>query len=657
MTSSPVSSSPITRWSNFEIPAEKNQNAQKTQTAALEQLKNISETGPVGKFLISPFEGLDENGIPVRNNREKLQCLQDKILPPENLQLAELNDLCLHARLRNSNSTTREHRDETIGLIRKIVAARLITVNDAGDNFGSDYVVEFVEKVGLLSPSVSTLLWVHFALWGVSLKNCGTQKHIDAYLEKSNSLEILGCLMMTEIGHGSNVVGLETEATYDPGTRGFYLNSPTKTSMKIWAGGTVENASHGVVFAKMIIDGKSMGVHAFVVQLRENGKNLPGISTWDLNRKMGLNGIDNGIVQFDRVWIPYDNLLDKYCEVTPDGIYVHKEGNRDSQKLIYRLMSQFVRGRQIIGISSTAAHKFLTTIFYCYPPVTVSKSLHRKLLTDKICRAYALEFAKPIYLGKYVNDHIRGSLAKAVFSEMAMEEYRDTLMWYSNVATRHVAAVIEDYRKDCFATTIYEGVNEVLLQMGAQAAMKEVGKCYGTWMADLKGLKFSALKTIVEYAWNRGDPLYILKWELLEMTKSINSRMKGCKTPAEMFDRWSKECQVDGIQLARIYTQTLVIEQFIRKSHSLDLEQGTNIWTTLSKIYAWNMCTTLISHQIKPDLSREFAAIEMHIPALVAQLGMRVKYLDALMNPPAESIPFDTSDNAAVLAHIFRSAL
>lgn len=58
------------------------------------------------------------------------------------------------------------------------------------------------------------------------------------------------------MGHGSNVAGLETTATYDKQTDSFIINSPTLTSTKMWPGDLGINANHGVVFANLIIDGQ-----------------------------------------------------------------------------------------------------------------------------------------------------------------------------------------------------------------------------------------------------------------------------------------------------------------------------------------------------------------------------------------------------------------
>jgi len=54
------------------------------------------------------------------------------------------------------------------------------------------------------------------------------------------SLEDIGCFCMTEIGHGSNVSGIETTATYDHETQEFVLDCPTESSVKAWADNLTE---------------------------------------------------------------------------------------------------------------------------------------------------------------------------------------------------------------------------------------------------------------------------------------------------------------------------------------------------------------------------------------------------------------------------------
>lgn len=45
-------------------------------------------------------------------------------------------------------------------------------------------------------------------------------------------LQIIGCYMQTELGHGSNVQQLETTATYDAKTQEFVIESPTISATK-----------------------------------------------------------------------------------------------------------------------------------------------------------------------------------------------------------------------------------------------------------------------------------------------------------------------------------------------------------------------------------------------------------------------------------------
>ena len=57
---------------------------------------------------------------------------------------------------------------------------------------------------------------MHFTLCGGSICNLGTKKHHDKFLPKLDTLEERGCFAMTELGHGSNVMGIETTVSTSP---------------------------------------------------------------------------------------------------------------------------------------------------------------------------------------------------------------------------------------------------------------------------------------------------------------------------------------------------------------------------------------------------------------------------------------------------------
>jgi hypothetical protein len=86
------------------------------------------------------------------------------------------------------------------------------------------------------------------------------------------SLGSFRCYLQTELGHGTNVSRLETTSTYIPETQEFEINSPSLTSTKWWIGALGKSATHGAVQAKLILpNGKDMGPHLFLVQLRSLG--------------------------------------------------------------------------------------------------------------------------------------------------------------------------------------------------------------------------------------------------------------------------------------------------------------------------------------------------------------------------------------------------
>ena len=73
--------------------------------------------------------------------------------------------------------------------------------------------------------------------------------------------------------------------------------------------------------AKLLIDNRDCGIHAFIVQLRslDNHQTMPGIELGDIGKKAGYDVIDNGFIRFKQLRIPRFNMLMRFAEVTPNG--------------------------------------------------------------------------------------------------------------------------------------------------------------------------------------------------------------------------------------------------------------------------------------------------------------------------------------------------
>ena len=141
-------------------------------------------------------------------------------------------------------------------------------------------------------------------------------------------MNIIGCYAQTELGHGSNVAGLETTATLDKKTDEFVIHTPNIKATKFWPGALGVQATHAVVYARMIIEGAYKGIHPFIVPIRslDDHQPLPGIKVGDLGTKMGYNFVDNGWLSFDQFRIPRENILSRFTSVDKAGI-IEARGN------------------------------------------------------------------------------------------------------------------------------------------------------------------------------------------------------------------------------------------------------------------------------------------------------------------------------------------
>ncbi|CAO3614998.1 unnamed protein product [Mucor fragilis] len=208
----------------------------------------------------------------------------------------------------------------------------------------------------------STPFTLHYNMFIPTLRNQTTDEQKKLFLEPALKHRIIGCYAQTELGHGSNVQGLETTATYISETNEFELHSPTLTAAKWWIGGLGKAANHAIVMARLITDGKDLGPHPFCVQIRsfEDHTPLPGITVGDIGPKFGFNTVDNGFIMFDHYRIPHVAFLAKYSQVKAGTGEYSKPPNA---KLSYGTMV-FVRANIVLGVRYALAKATTIAIRY-----------------------------------------------------------------------------------------------------------------------------------------------------------------------------------------------------------------------------------------------------------------------------------------------------
>jgi len=160
---------------------------------------------------------------------------------------------------------------------------------------------------------------LHASMYLTTLRGQGTPEQQELFLKPAENYEHIGCYAQTELGHGSNVRGLETTATWNPEDKTFTLHSPHLTASKWWIGSLGRTANHAVIMAQLIIGGKPYGPHPFVCNIRDMKTHEPkeGIYVGDIGPKFGYNTMDNGYLLLNHVKIPHINMLARFSGVDP----------------------------------------------------------------------------------------------------------------------------------------------------------------------------------------------------------------------------------------------------------------------------------------------------------------------------------------------------
>ncbi|MBL7846335.1 MAG: acyl-CoA dehydrogenase family protein [Cyclobacteriaceae bacterium] len=460
---------------------------------------------------------------------------------------------------------------------------------------------------------------VQFGLWGMSVYFLGTEKHHKKYLKDIGTLELPGCFAMTETGHGSNVKGIETTATYHHPTRSFIVNTPNELAKKEYIGNAALHGQMATVFAKLIVDGKDYGVSALVVPLRDKtGKMAPGVTIEDCGRKMGLNGVDNGKIHFNNVSVPYDNLLDRFCSVTPEGKFDSPIAS--DNRRFFTMLGTLVGGRIGIPRSGNAASKAGLTIALRYGdkrpqfgpeggaevPI-LNYRIHQRRLIPYLANVYALHFTLQYLTNRFLKR-----------SEKDMQEIEALAAGLKSFTTWNTTHCLQECREACGGKgylsenridkmkndtdiyTTFEGDNTVLMQLVAKSRLSEFKQEFANMnlFGVLNYVADQATTSITEknpFITRSTDDAHLLDFEFhlnafeyreRDILTSAAKRLRKLITGGmDSFDAFNVS-QSHLIDVASAHIERVILEQFIHQVSETKDAGCRAVLTKLCQLFA-----------------------------------------------------------------------
>ena len=527
------------------------------------------------------------------------------------------------------------------------------------------------ETLAYFDLSLVVKYGVQFGLWGGSVYFLGTEKHHQRYLPDVASGKLLGCFAMSELGHGSNVRDVETTVTYDSSTGDLVVHTPSDGARKDWIGNAARDGQMATVFAQLRVGEHEHGVHAFIVPLRApDGATLPGVKIEDCGHKLGLNGVDNGRIWFDKVRIPRDNMLDRYATITEAGEYQSPIASRG--KRFFTMLGTLVGGRVAVGSAGLAATKSALTIAVRYAtqraqfgpkqgdevPIMTYRT-HRLRLLPRVAKAYALSFAFQDLVDRFVNEskgddtqqleaHAAGLKSYATwFANDTIQECREACGGQGYLTVNRFSSLRED--ADIFAT--FEGDNMVLMQLVAKArltAFREqfsqpnlfgvvrfVAQQAGAFVAETNPI--TSRTTDSAHLRSLQTPGDALRFRDDSLTQSLARRFKRrLDDGMRPFDALN-ECQDHFIALANAHIERVVYESF---AAAVDRADGAlrDILAPLCSLYGLSCMHADMGWFMEAGVveSAKSRAIRAEINALCDELADGARYLVDAFDIPDE---------------------
>ncbi|XXG75819.1 hypothetical protein AAC387_Pa08g0309 [Persea americana] len=503
---------------------------------------------------------------------------------------------------------------------------------------------------------------LHWAVFIPAIKGQGTEEQHQKWLTLAYKMQIIGCYAQTELGHGSNVRGLETTATFTPASDEFIIHSPTLTSSKWWPGGLGKVSTHAIVYARLITNGQDHGVHGFIVQLRslDDHLPLPGIMIGDIGMKFGngaYNTMDNGVLRFNNVRIPRNQMLMRVSQVTREGKYLKSDIPR---QLVYGTM---VYVRQNIVSDSSCALSRAICIAIRYSAVrrqfgSQDGSPEAQVIDYKTQQSRLFTLLASAYAFRIVGEWLKW-LYKDVTQRLQANEFATLPEVHASTAglksltTTATADGIEECRKLCgghgylcssglpelFAvyvpTCTYEGDNTILLLQVARFLMKAISQLgsgklpVGTTTYMQRAEQLMQCTSDVHSAQDWLKPSIILEAfeaRALRLAVACAQNIGKAPNPEEGFSELSAELT----EAAIAHCQLIVVSKFIEKVQG-DIE-GMGVKEQLHALCSIYALSLLHRHL------GEFLSAGCITPKHAALANEQLRYLYSKVRPNAVAL-------------------
>jgi acyl-CoA oxidase len=534
--------------------------------------------------------------------------------------------------------STGEYRERVLQWAQTLAAEGLTAPGFPSEFGGEDDPganVAAFETLGFGDLSLLIKFGVQFGLFGGAVQQLGTRHHHERYLSQIGKLELPGCFAMTETGHGSNVQQLQTTATYDPEAQEFVIETPVQDARKDYIGNAACHGRMAAVFAQLIVGETNHGVHALLVPLRdEHGELHDGVRIEDCGEKMGLNGVDNGRIYFDRVRVPREALLNRYGDVDADGRYGSPIEN--ANKRFFTMLGTLVQGRVCIAGASVSAAKSALTIATRYgltrkqfgPPgedevVILDYRTHQRRLMPLLAKTYALHFAQAelaqqfheVFSSEDPSERDRRRLETLAAGMKAMASWhatqsiqtaRECCGGAGYMAVNRFAALKAD--TDIFTT--FEGDNTVLMLLVAKGLLTDYKDNFGDLdpMEMVTFVAGQAVETVVERLFarkivqvisdavpgrdedgdllDRDDQLDLFGWREGHITASVAQRFRrGLDEGYDAFEVF-RAVQDHAIAAARAHLDRVILEAFADRVKSCADEPVKEVLGLVCDLYA-----------------------------------------------------------------------